>query len=53
MVGVTTGFGAVFFRWLIGRVTHLSFDWLPAATHGLGPAYLIIAPAVGGLLGLM
>jgi CIC family chloride channel protein len=50
VVGVTTGFGAVLFRWLIVKVTNISFEWLPQATQGMGPAYLVIAPTVGGLL---
>jgi CIC family chloride channel protein len=50
LVGLTTGLGAIFFRWLIEQVTEISFDWLPQATPGLGPAYLLLAPAVGGLL---
>ena len=50
LVGVATGFGAVFFRWLIVKVTRISFEWLPQVTQGAGSAYLVIAPTVGGLL---
>lgn len=50
LVGLTTGLGAVVFRWLIRIVGEFSFEWLPRVTSGLGPAYLILAPVLGGLL---
>lgn len=50
VVGLGAGLGAVLFRKLIGLVQFASFDWLPRATDGWGPAYIVIAPTVGGLL---
>jgi len=50
LVGLGAGLGALLFRWLIDLVRHASFDWLPAVTSGWGPAYIVIAPTVGGLL---
>jgi CIC family chloride channel protein len=50
VVGFVTGLGAAVFRWLIVTITWFCFEWLPQATQGLGPSYLILAPAVGGLL---
>jgi CIC family chloride channel protein len=50
LIGAGAGLGAVLFRHLIDSFQHLSFatDWL-----GLGPGsglYVLLAPAVGGLL---
>lgn len=50
IVGVGAGLGAVAFRWLIDLVRFVSFGWLPGATAGLGRSYVVIAPALGGLL---
>jgi CIC family chloride channel protein len=50
LVGLGAGLGALVFRWLIDLVHTVSFDWLPSVTQGWGPAYVVIAPAVGGLL---
>ena len=50
LVGLGAGLGAVFFRWLIGLVQTISFEWLPSVTAGWGPAYVVIAPMVGGAL---
>jgi len=50
LVGLGGGIGAIIFRSLIDAVTHFSFTWLPDVTRNWGAAYLIIAPAVGGLL---
>ena len=50
MVGLLAGVGALGFRWLVYSVKAISFDWLPAQTASLGMAYVVIAPAVGGLL---
>lgn len=62
VVGAATGLGAVVFRWLITRATwiftghadysavglgqHPPHPWLP----WLGPWFIILAPAVGGLI---
>jgi len=59
-IGTAAGFGSILFRWLITSVTHLftgtddyagttghpGHPWLP----WLGPAFIVLAPAVGGLL---
>jgi len=50
LVGLGAGVGALFFRWLIGVVRSISFEWLPQVTEGWGPAYVVIAPTLGGLL---
>jgi len=50
LVGLGSGAGAIVFRWLIGLVRSISFEWLPQVTSGWGPAYVVIAPTVGGLL---
>ena len=50
LVGLGAGLGAIVFRWLIGAVHSISFEWLPQVTAGWGPAYVVIAPALGGLL---
>jgi CIC family chloride channel protein len=50
LVGLGAGVGALIFRWLIDAVRWVSFEWLPSATAGWGPAYVVIAPALGGLL---
>lgn len=49
-VGVLTGFGAVFFRYLINGVSWIGYQWLPQVTSGWGKAYVVIVPAIGGLL---
>jgi CIC family chloride channel protein len=50
VVGLGAGLGALVFRRLIEMVQFVSFDWLPRITEGWGPAYIIIAPTIGGLL---
>jgi len=50
VVGLGAGLGAIVFRWLISTVRSFSFDWLPAVTTGWGPAYVVLAPTLGGLL---
>lgn len=50
LVGFSAGLGAVVFRWLIAAVTRICFEWLPAVTSDWGGAYLVLAPALGGLL---
>jgi len=62
LVGAATGLGAVAFRWLIARATlvfsgradysavglgeHPANPWVP----WLGPAFVVLAPVIGGLL---
>lgn len=50
VVGLGTGFGAIGFRWLINGFTTLSFDGGHQVLGFLGPYYLLVIPAIGGLL---
>ncbi len=50
VVGLTTGIGAVIFRYLINAVEWIGYDWIPALTEQWGRAYVIFVPAIGGLL---
>ncbi len=48
VVGAGAGLGAVFFRWLIRTVHDFSFGQVASFLHY--PYYLIIIPAIGGLV---
>lgn len=50
IVGISTGLGAVLFRRLISGVEWIGYDWFPRTFQGLGNYYVIIIPAVGGLI---
>jgi CIC family chloride channel protein len=50
MVGIGAGLGAVVFRYLIIGVEQIGYNWFPQATENLGKTYVIIIPAIGGLL---
>jgi len=50
VVGIGTGLGAVAFRYLIQGVEWTGYDWFPAITIGWGKAYVLIIPAIGGLI---
>ncbi len=50
LVGILTGIGAIIFRYLIEAVSWIGYEWIPEITSGLGKAYIIIVPALGGLL---
>ena len=50
VVGITTGIGAVIFRYLIQAVAWIGYDWIPSITPGEGKLYVIFVPAIGGLL---
>jgi len=50
VVGVIAGLGAVLFRWLIKGFNFLFFNRGAVALGFLGKYYVIILPAVGGLL---
>jgi len=50
IVGVGTGLGAVAFRYLIQGVEWIGYDWFPAITAHWGKAYVLIIPAIGGLI---
>lgn len=50
LVGITTGVGAVAFRYLIDGVQWIGYDWIPDITSSWGSLYVVLVPAVGGLL---
>lgn len=50
IVGLGTGLGAIGFRYLIRGVEWVGYDWIPQAFPELGTSYVLIMPAVGGLL---
>lgn len=50
VVGLGAGFGAVIFRWLIGSVQTLSFQQSPQVLGFMGRYYVVIIPALGGLV---
>lgn len=50
IVGLGTGLGAVTFRFLIRGVEWIGYDWFPSITQGWGKAYVVIIPAIGGLI---
>ncbi|RME44107.1 MAG: CBS domain-containing protein [Caldilineae bacterium] len=50
VVGLGTGVGAVAFRYLIRVVGWVGYDWFPQVTAGWGRAYVVLMPALGGLL---
>ncbi len=50
IVGIGTGLGAVAFRYLIQGVEWVSYSWFPALSASWGKAYVVIIPAIGGLI---
>ena len=50
IVGIGTGLGAVAFRYLIQGVEWIGYDWFPSVTSGWGKAYVVLIPALGGLI---
>jgi CIC family chloride channel protein len=50
VVGAVAGLGAVGFRWLIGAVQTLFFSNGAEYLGFMGPYYIILLPAVGGLI---
>jgi CIC family chloride channel protein len=50
IVGLSTGVGAVFFRYLIRAVEWVGYQWAPDMLTMWGKSYVIIVPAVGGLI---
>ena len=50
VVGVGAGLGAVAFRWLMDSITKLSFIAIPSALGFLGRYYVVVVPAIGGLI---
>lgn len=49
-VGICTGTATILFRRLITLIERFSYDQLAGLLSGLGPLYLILIPASGGLL---
>ncbi|MDH4179141.1 MAG: chloride channel protein [Armatimonadota bacterium] len=50
LVGIGSGYGAVVFRWLISTAHAGFFEGLRGALPWLGRYYVILVPALGGLL---
>ena len=50
VIGLGTGVGAVLFRYLISGIGWVGYSWFPQTFPGLGKTYVIIIPAIGGLL---
>jgi len=48
--GIGARIGAVIFRFLIQAVSWVGYTWFPAVTRRWGNAYVVIVPAVGGLI---
>ncbi len=48
--GVGAGYGAVIFRWLIHQFNLAFFQDGKSLLHALGPYYVVLLPAVGGLI---
>jgi CIC family chloride channel protein len=49
-VGVCSGFGAIFFRWLINSFRVLFFEKSSDILYFMGSYYVILVPAIGGLI---
>ncbi len=50
LVGFGAGIGAVIFRYLIKAVEWMGYTWFPSVTSNWGNAFVVIVPAVGGLI---
>ena len=50
LVGIGTGLAAIIFNYLIQGMEWVGFDWFPRVTSAWGSAYVVIVPALGGLL---
>jgi chloride channel protein, CIC family len=50
IIGVGSGFGAILFRWLISFFQKLFFDQGHHVLSFMGSYYVIIIPAIGGLI---
>ena len=50
LVGLGAGIGAVLFRYLIKAVEWVAYTWFPSVLSGWGNAYVVIVPALGGLI---
>ncbi|MAU08881.1 MAG: chloride channel protein [Anaerolineaceae bacterium] len=50
LVGLGVGVGAIILHHLIEAVEWVGYTWLPEVLSGLGKAYVIIFPAIAGLI---
>jgi CIC family chloride channel protein len=50
VIGLSTGVGAVIFRYLITGIEWVGYSWVPQTLTGLGKFYVILIPAIGGLI---
>jgi CIC family chloride channel protein len=50
IIGIGAGLGAVVTNYLIQGVSWVGYTWFPQVTAGWGKAYVVIIPAIGGLL---
>ncbi len=50
VVGLATGLGAIAFRYLIMGVGWVGYTFIPEALDEIGKWYVVLVPAVGGLL---
>lgn len=50
IVGIGSGFGAILFRWMIASFQYLAFEGGKQLLGFLGRYYLILIPALGGLI---
>jgi CIC family chloride channel protein len=50
LVGLSTGLGAVLFRYLINAVEWVGYHWIPELTRDWGKGYILLVPALGGLI---
>ncbi len=50
VVGIGTGIAAIIFNYLIQGMEWVGFDWMPRVTSAWGSAYVVLVPAIGGLL---
>ncbi len=50
LIGVIAGFGAIIFRYMISLFSHVFFEFSPYIFKPLGPYYVVLVPAIGGLI---
>jgi CIC family chloride channel protein len=50
VVGLSTGVGAVTFRYLIQGMEWVGYQWVPTVTSNWGKSYVVAVPTIGGLL---
>ena len=50
LVGLATGVGSIILHYMLRAVEWVGYTWLPEVTQHWGRAYVVLAPAVGGLL---